>query len=74
MYLMKPEDFEPWVGRTVRTNTITLARLERKPVFLGAERKPSVPFGHRRVPAQAPLRLPRLDFCDSTGSGERGST
>ncbi len=37
MYLMTPEDFEPWVGGQVRVNTIpkpvevTLARLERSP-------------------------------------------
>jgi hypothetical protein len=46
MYLMTPEDFEPWVGRAVRVAAIpapvevTLARLERKPLFAGAEREP----------------------------------
>ncbi|NEW88480.1 MULTISPECIES: DUF6916 family protein [Rhodopseudomonas] len=46
MYLMKPEDFEPWVGRSVRIATVpepvelTLVRLQRKPVFIGAEREP----------------------------------
>jgi hypothetical protein len=46
MYLMTPEDFEPWVGRAVRVATIpepvelTLVRLERKPVFVGSEREP----------------------------------
>jgi hypothetical protein len=46
MYLMTPEDFEPWVGRAVRVNAIpkpvevTLARLVRKPLFPGAEREP----------------------------------
>jgi hypothetical protein len=46
MYLMTPEDFEPWVGRAVRINTIPrpvevrLVRLERTPLFPGAEREP----------------------------------
>jgi len=46
MYLMTPEDFEPWVGRAVRVAAhptpveVTLVRLERKPVFVGAEREP----------------------------------
>jgi hypothetical protein len=46
MHLMTPEDFEPWVGRLVRINAIpqpvevTLARLERRPLFPGAEREP----------------------------------
>jgi len=46
MYLMKPEDFEPWVGRKVRVQAIptpvevTLVRLERKPIFRGSEREP----------------------------------
>jgi len=42
MYLMTPEDFEPWVGGQVRVNQVrvnmipkpvevTLARLERSP-------------------------------------------
>lgn len=41
MYLLKPEDFEPWVGRKVRVNTlpnpveITLARIERRPALAG---------------------------------------
>ncbi|NEW99896.1 hypothetical protein [Rhodopseudomonas sp. BR0G17] len=46
MYLMKPEDFEPWIGRAVRVSTVpepvelTLVRLQRKPLFIGAEREP----------------------------------
>jgi hypothetical protein len=46
MHLMTPEDFEPWVGHKVRINTIpqpvevTLVRLERRPLFPGAEREP----------------------------------
>jgi hypothetical protein len=46
MYLMKPEDFEPWIGRAVRVSTVpepvelTLVRLHRKPLFIGAEREP----------------------------------
>lgn len=48
MYLVKPEDFEPWVGRAVRVNTIpapvevTLARIIRKPVYPGYEREPFI--------------------------------
>lgn len=39
MYLLKPEDFESWVGRKVRINTlpasieVTLDRIERRPAF-----------------------------------------
>jgi hypothetical protein len=46
MYLMKPEDFEPWVGRAVRVNTVpepvevTLTQIKRKPLYPGAEREP----------------------------------
>lgn len=46
MYLMTPEDFEPWVGRAVRVATVpepvelTLVGLRRSPVFIGAEREP----------------------------------
>lgn len=46
MYLMKPEDFEPWIGREVRVATVpepvelTLVRLQRMPFFVGAEREP----------------------------------
>ena len=46
MYLMKPEDFEPWIGRAVRVATIPepveviLVRLKRKPLYPGAEREP----------------------------------
>lgn len=41
MRLLTPEDFEPWVGKKVRLNTvpapveITLARIERRPVLRG---------------------------------------
>jgi hypothetical protein len=41
MPLLTPEDFEPWVGRKVRVNTlpqpveITLARVERRPPLRG---------------------------------------
>jgi hypothetical protein len=37
MQFLKPEDFEPWVGRQVRINTlpapveVVLARIERRP-------------------------------------------
>jgi hypothetical protein len=46
MHLMTPEDFEPWVGRAVRVAAVptpvelTLVRIERKPLFVGAEREP----------------------------------
>lgn len=39
MHLLKPEDFEPWVGRKVRINTlphpveVTLERIERRPTL-----------------------------------------
>ncbi|MEP9357667.1 hypothetical protein [Sphingomonas sp. KR3-1] len=42
MQLLKPEDFEPWVGRKVRVNTLptavelTLERIERRPPFARA--------------------------------------
>lgn len=41
MQLLKPEDFEPWVGRKVRVNTlpeaveITLERIERRAPLRG---------------------------------------
>jgi len=41
MQLLKPEDFEPWVGRKVRVNTIpqpvevTLERIERRSPLRG---------------------------------------
>ena len=43
MYLLKPEDFEPWVGRKVRVNTIpqpveiTLERIERSKYLAGVD-------------------------------------
>jgi hypothetical protein len=46
MDLLRPEDFEPWVGRKVRLNTLpepvelTLERIERRPVLARA-------FDHR---------------------------
>lgn len=45
-----PEDFEPWVGRTVRVAAVphpievTLVRIARKPVQPGFEREPFVLF------------------------------
>jgi hypothetical protein len=39
MHLLKPDDFEPWVGRKVRINTlpvpieVTLERIERRAAF-----------------------------------------
>lgn len=41
MRLLTPEDFEPWVGKKVRVNTIpnpvevTLERIERRPALIG---------------------------------------
>ena len=46
MALMTPEDFDPWVGRAVRVNTVPapvevlLTRVERHKVFPGAFREP----------------------------------
>lgn len=46
MGLMTPEDFEPWVGRPVRVNTVPepvevlLARIERHTIRSGAVREP----------------------------------
>jgi hypothetical protein len=48
MYLMTPEDFEPWVGRAVRVDTqpepieVTLARVQRKQAHPGIEREPFI--------------------------------
>lgn len=48
MYLLTPEDFEPWVGRKVRINTlpnpveITLARIERGRPLIGIDTR--LPF------------------------------
>ncbi|MET3827581.1 hypothetical protein ABIC16_003274 [Sphingomonas sp. PvP055] len=43
MRLVKPEDFEPWVGRRVRVDTaprpveLVLAQLDRMPPIVGAD-------------------------------------
>lgn len=50
MYLMTPEDFEPWIGRAVRVNTVpepvevVLARVERKGYGLRDHREPFTLF------------------------------
>ncbi|MBN8813376.1 MULTISPECIES: DUF6916 family protein [Sphingomonas] len=46
MRLATAEDFEPWVGRKVRLNTlpdpveITLVRIERRPGLIGIDTRP----------------------------------
>ncbi len=48
MYLMTPDDFEPWVGRMVRVDTLpepidmTLTRIQRRPIYPGLEREPFI--------------------------------
>lgn len=43
MYLLTPEDFQPWVGKKVRVNTLpepvelTLARIEVRPKLIGID-------------------------------------
>ena len=43
MRLLTPEDFEPWVGKKVRVNTlpnpieVTLDRIERRPALIGID-------------------------------------
>ncbi len=43
MHLLTPEDFEPWVGKKVRVNTVpnaievTLERIERRPALIGID-------------------------------------
>ncbi len=45
MQLLTPEDFEPWVGRAVRVNTlpkpveVTLARIERRRPLAGLDHR-----------------------------------
>jgi hypothetical protein len=72
MYLMTPEDFEPWVGRKVRIKTIpqpvevTLARLQRRPLFVGAEREPFSLF------FESPLEVYLLDAAYEFDCGRGG--
>ncbi len=48
VYLMTPEDFEPWVGKAVKVDTtpqpieMTLTRIKRLPVYPGSHREPFV--------------------------------
>ncbi len=48
MYLMTPEDFEPWVGKAVRVDTqpepveVTLVRVKRLPAYPESFREPFV--------------------------------
>ena len=73
MYLLKPEDFEPWVGRKVRLNTlpnpveITLARIERRPPLIGIDtREPFSLF------FEAPLAVMLMDAAYEFDCGRGG--
>jgi len=73
MYLLTPEDFEPWVGRKVRLNTlpapveITLARIERRPRLIGIDtREPFSLF------FEAPLAVCLMDAAYEFDCGRGG--
>ncbi len=74
MQFLKPEDFEPWVGRKVRVNTlprpveITLERIERRAPFRG-------PHDHREPFSlffEAPLEVYLLNETYEFDCGKGG--
>lgn len=74
MQLLTPEDFEPWVGRHVRVNTLprpvqfTLVRIVRLPPLLG-------PHDHREpfsLLFEAPLGVYLLDTTYEFDCGRGG--
>jgi hypothetical protein len=72
MYLMKPEDFEPWVGKAVRVDTqpeqieVTLTRIKRMPVYPGAHRAPFVLY------FECPTEIYLLDMAYTFDCGRGG--
>lgn len=73
MYLLTPEDFQPWVGKKVRVNTlpepveITLSRIEVRPRLIGIDtRQPFSLF------FTAPLSVYLLDTAYQFDCGRGG--